>query len=77
VTPSMPVVTAKQLVHVVGQLGFRFDRQKGSHAVYIREMDKARVVIPMHVGKDIRRKTLAGILSDIGITIEEFRAYLR
>lgn len=27
-------------------VGFVFDRQKGSHAVYYRERDKARIVVP-------------------------------
>ena len=72
-SPRLPAVTAGRVVRVAERLGFVFDRQKGGHAVYYRERDKARVVIPMHKGKTIKPGTLAGILHDMGITAEEFR----
>ena len=55
------------------RLGFVLDRQKGSHAVFYRAQDGARVVIPLHASADLKPKTLLGILSDIGITVEELR----
>jgi predicted RNA binding protein YcfA (HicA-like mRNA interferase family) len=75
-TPRLPVCKSSELVRVVIKLGFHLDRQKGSHAIYIRDADQARVVIPMHKGKDIKPKTLKGILEDIKITIDEFRKLL-
>jgi predicted RNA binding protein YcfA (HicA-like mRNA interferase family) len=53
-----------------------FDRQKGSHAVYYRHRDKRRVIIPVHVGKEIKPRTLSGIIKDMGLTVEEFRKLL-
>lgn len=75
-SPRLPVVEAKDLARVVRRLGFELDRQKGSHAVFRRDSDSARVVIPMHAGKSIRPKTLAGILEDLGITADELRKLL-
>lgn len=75
-TPHLPAVNAQQLVRVAKHLGFQLDRQKGSHAIYYRTTDGARVVIPMHVGKIIKQKTLLGIINDMGITVEEFRTLL-
>jgi predicted RNA binding protein YcfA (HicA-like mRNA interferase family) len=75
--PKLPVVKAKDVVRVAKKLGFNFDHQKGSHAVYRREKDNARVVIPMHAGKDLRPKTLAGILDDMDVTQAEFQRLLR
>jgi len=74
--PGLPVVTAREVARVAERLGFVLHRQKGSHAVYYRKRDKARVVIPMHAGKDIKPKTLAGIIEDMGLTAEEFRRLL-
>ena len=68
----LPRVTSREVVRVAKKVGFIFDRQKGSHAVYYRESDKARIVVPMHAGKTIKPKTLAGILEDMGLTAEEF-----
>ena len=75
-TPHLPAVTAQQLIHVAERLGFVFDRQRGSHAVYYRDLDRARIVVPIHSGKSIKPKTLQGILHDMGITVEQFRACL-
>ena len=75
-SPRLPVVEARDLARVARKLGFELDRQKGSHAVFRRDSDSSRVVIPMHVGKSIRPKTLAGILEDLGITADELRELL-
>jgi predicted RNA binding protein YcfA (HicA-like mRNA interferase family) len=76
VSPRLPVVDAKDLARVARKLGFVLDRQKGSHAVFLRENDRARIVIPMHSGTAIRPKTLLGILEDMGITVDEPRDLL-
>jgi len=76
VTRKLPAITAREVVKVANKVGFVFDRQKGSHSVYYRKSDGARVVIPVHSGKTIKRKTLDGIIEDMGLTAEEFRAHL-
>ncbi len=75
-TPRLPVCKSSELVRVVLQLGFHLDRQKGSHAIYLRDADQARAVIPMHKGKDIKPKTLKGILEDMKISTDDFRKLL-
>ena len=64
--PPLPVVTGKRAIGVAIKSGFRLDRQKGSHAVLVRDSDRRRVVIPMHVGKALKPKTLAGIMAGHG-----------
>ncbi|MDZ7343465.1 MAG: type II toxin-antitoxin system HicA family toxin [candidate division KSB1 bacterium] len=56
----------------LGNSVFEKDRQKGSPAVYLRQGDGVRVVIPIHKGRVIKPKTLAGIINDLGLTIKEF-----
>jgi predicted RNA binding protein YcfA (HicA-like mRNA interferase family) len=75
-SPRWRQATSPDLIRVARKLGFEKDRQKGSHAVYLRESDGARVVIPIHKGKLIKPKTLAGIIGDFGLTIEEFEQML-
>jgi len=75
-SPKLPVVTGKELARIVPKLGFEFRRQKGSHAIYVRSTDKARVVIPMHGGAAIKPKTLRAIIQDLKLTVEEFTALL-
>ena len=70
-TPKLPAASAKELVRVAEKLGFVFRRQSGSHAIYVRASDQARVVIPMHRG-ELKRKTLRGLIQDLKISVEEF-----
>jgi len=68
--------TSSDLIRVAKKLGFEKDRQKGSHAIYLRSSDNARVVIPIHKNKSIKPKTLAGIIHDLGLTPQEFERVL-
>ena len=70
-TPKQPAATAKDLVRVAERLGFVFRRQHGSHAIYVRPSDQARVVIPMHKG-ELKRKTLRAIIQDMKTSVDEF-----
>jgi predicted RNA binding protein YcfA (HicA-like mRNA interferase family) len=73
---KLPAVRARDVVRVAEALGFQFDRQRGSHAIYYRASDRRRVVIPMHAGKDLKPGTLRGIIADLGVSAEEFAARL-
>ena len=75
-SPHLPYVTGREVERAARNAGFQFDRQKGSHAVYLRESDGRRIVIPLHAGKTLKPQTLAGIVGDMGLTIDEFRALL-
>jgi predicted RNA binding protein YcfA (HicA-like mRNA interferase family) len=70
--PKPPSIRAREVVRVAESVGFIFDRQRGSHAVYYRASDKRRVVIPMHGSKDLKPGTLRGIIHDMGMTVEAF-----
>jgi predicted RNA binding protein YcfA (HicA-like mRNA interferase family) len=50
--------------------GFVFRRQSGSHMILRRDTPHARVVVPDH--KQIRPGTLRRIISDAGLTTDEF-----
>ena len=75
-SPRHPVANAKDVVRVATSIGFVFDHQKGSHAVYYRAHDRARIVIPMHGHKDFKPKTLKGIVEDMRMTMDEFQRAL-
>jgi predicted RNA binding protein YcfA (HicA-like mRNA interferase family) len=76
VSPKLPQIKAKELIRVASKLGFEFDRQSGSHAIYYRKSDKRRIVIPIHSSKDLKPKTLFGIIKDMGLEVAEFRKLL-
>ncbi len=68
---NFPKVKAKEFIKVIEKLGFYFDRQKGSHAIY-KNIDGKRVIVPIHSGQDLKQGTLMGMIQDIGIDKEKF-----
>lgn len=68
---NFPTVQAKDFIKVIEGLGFYLDRQKGSHAIY-KNGQGARVVVPIHSGKDLKQGTLMGMIQDIDIDKETF-----
>ena len=73
---KLPAVVARDVIRVAERLGFMFDRQKGSHAVYVRLTDKRRLVIPVHKGRDLKPGTLRGLIEDMGLSVEAFISML-
>jgi predicted RNA binding protein YcfA (HicA-like mRNA interferase family) len=71
VNPQLPRITVKELIAVLRKRGFLLIRSSGSHHVF-RDTKGNRAVVPVHVGRFMRLKTLAGILRDADISIEEF-----
>lgn len=72
-TPKFPAVNSDEVIKVLQKIGFRFKRQSGSsHAIYYRDSDKKRTVVPVHKGKTLKRKTFRSILSDASLSVDEF-----
>ncbi|HLC79152.1 MAG TPA: type II toxin-antitoxin system HicA family toxin [archaeon] len=70
--PKLKPITPNQLIKVVQKLGYRFARQKGSHATFTNLQGKI-VVIPIHSGSKIDRGLLLKIIKkELKITREEF-----
>ena len=69
---KLPSVPGRAVARVAESIGFVFDRQRGSHAVYWRDSDRRRIVIPMHGSKNLKPGTLRGIIADMGLTVDEF-----
>lgn len=74
---DLPSIKAPEFIRVIQRLGFRFDRQRGSHAIYKHPETMERVVVAVHTGKDLKKKTLAGMLKDLGLEREEFVRLLK
>ncbi len=66
-------LTPIKVIRKLKKAGFVFDRQaKGSHEIWYNPVTKRRVVIPNHPGKDIPQKTLKSIISQSGLSIDDF-----
>lgn len=74
--PKLPVVKIRELIRVLKKLGFFKHHQVGSHAQF-KHKDGRRVTVAIHPGKDVGRKTLKGIIDDLGFDVDEFIKILR
>jgi predicted RNA binding protein YcfA (HicA-like mRNA interferase family) len=62
-------------VKALQRAGFELARITGSHHI-MKHPDGRSVTVPVHAGRDVLKSTLRSILSDIGMTPDEFRALL-
>ena len=72
----LPIVSARTMERVRGQLGFSRTRQKGSHVFY-RHPDGRTTTVPHHAGRDLSRPLVRSILHDIEVSPEQFENLLK
>lgn len=65
--PKLPVLSGAEIVRLLELLGFVRARQRGSHVV-MRRGDTG-CVVPLH--REVKTGTLAGLLRQAHLTIEE------
>ena len=72
---SLPVLSGRHLVKVLGKLGYAFDRQRGSHIILRHgEPPHRRLVVPDHA--EIAKGTLRALLRDAGLSVDDLRRML-
>ena len=74
--PKLPRVTAREAERAIMKDGWQLLRRAGSHRQYTHPTKAGRVTIAHHAGRVIKEKTLAGILSQAGLTVDQFRGLL-
>ena len=70
--PKLPRVSGAEAIRALHRLGFEKVRQSGSHVV-MRRGGKG-CVVPLHA--ELKTGTLAGVLRQAEVSIEEFAAML-
>ena len=66
--PSLPVVSGNEAVRALQRLGFTVIRQRGSHIIFRKGSQGC--VVPNH--REIKTVTLAGLLKQGGVSIDDF-----
>lgn len=66
--PKLPRVSGAEVVKALGRLGFVVARQRGSHVVLRR--GSSGCVVPNH--RELKTGTLAGVLKQAGVAVEDF-----
>jgi predicted RNA binding protein YcfA (HicA-like mRNA interferase family) len=71
--PRLPRLSSREAIRALERVGFVQVRQRGSQIVLQREGQTC--VVP--AGRDLRIGTLAGLLDQAGLAIDEFLAALK
>ncbi len=71
--PRLPRLSGAEAIRALERLGFVKVRQSGSHVVMRRE--SGGCVVPLH--PEVKVGTLAGVLRQAGVSIDEFIDALR
>jgi len=67
-------VRYSELTRKLRRIGIEFRRQaRGSHEIWWDPQRKRYTLIPNHPGADIKKKTLAKILKDLGLTERDLK----
>jgi predicted RNA binding protein YcfA (HicA-like mRNA interferase family) len=70
--PKLPVLSGKELIKLIENLGFVETRQKGSH-IRLHCQDGRVTTVPVHSNKEIPKGLLRKIIrEDLQISLEEF-----
>lgn len=72
---KLPVLKAGEVIAALQKLGFEVDHVTGSHYI-LRHPDGRRAVVPYHGNRDIKQEVLRSILTQAGLTVEEFKNLL-
>jgi predicted RNA binding protein YcfA (HicA-like mRNA interferase family) len=70
----LPVISGRDLVKALAQIGFSFDRQKGSHMMLFRAEPPTTISVPDH--RELDRGTLRAIIRQAGITPDQLNQLL-
>jgi len=69
---KLPILPARKVIKILQSIDFQITRQSGSHIILVKIVDnkKLTVVVPKH--DEIAKGTLLSIISQSGLTKEEF-----
>jgi len=71
----LPVVKPKEVIAALSKAGFATVRVRGSHYQLLNPITKRRTTIPHH-NRDLSRATLAAILTQADLSVEQFLSLL-
>jgi len=72
---EFPALRPREVVRILERAGFVQWRQRGSHLTLYRSSDRRALTVPMHFAKTVPKGTLRAIVSQAGMTTEEFLSH--
>jgi len=71
----LPRISGRDVITALPKIGFRVDRQKGSHIVLRQDKPPhRRITVPDHA--EVAKGTMRAIIRQAGLAVEKFRDLL-
>jgi len=71
-SPSLPILSGREVVRAFESLGWQVARQSGSHVIMVKESEMTTLSIPDH--REVAKGTLRSLIRAAGVTVSEFIA---
>lgn len=69
----LPALKPREVIRALERAGFEVVRVKGSHHILVHRDDRSRITnVPAHGSRDLPRGTLADIIKQAGLSIDQF-----
>ena len=76
-SPKLPVVSGRQAIRALEQVGYQVVRQRGSHIRLRDESDPEHLAVTVPDHKTLKPGLLRQILRDANLTVDEFTDLLK
>ena len=74
--PKLPRLSGKEMIKLLGKVGFEVSRVKGSHH-FLKHVDGRATVVPVHGNEIIGVGLLAKIMRDCELSKEELHQLIK
>ena len=66
----LPIISGRDAIKAFSRYGFTIARQTGSHVIMVKHGIDVTLSVPLH--DPMKRGTLRRLITDSGLTVEEF-----
>lgn len=72
--PKLPVISGAEAVRAFQKAGWRYDRQRGSHVILVKQGRNVTLSVPQH--SELAPGTLRALIRIASMTVEDFVSLL-
>ena len=70
--PKLPILSGKDMMKVLGKIGFTHVRTTGSHAILNKQYQiKGKITVPVPLHSELAKETLKSIVKQAGLELED------
>ena len=69
---KLPILSSRKVIKALQSIGFQISRQSGSHIILVKIVDNKKLIVVVPNHDEIAKGTLLSIISQSGLTKEEF-----